>query len=228
MKSLKSIVQQLLVLFIICLSSAFAKAQTMKQIDSVATMMCDHLKDLKIANDTARIEYLYKSQLYPYLETVERSKMQTTGSKIYYRMQRNCTAFSELLDRLEPPKEAVERLTVKPVPTITNAEAETFRNRSRFFYYEVNGDTTTVSMNEGKWQENFTDNTFSKLDYTWLNDTEFELAFIESNNEGRMLFSLAGDKYVYQLLAVKDGYYDMTVHIPGQQVYSKFRLYYGK
>ncbi len=219
---------KLLVGILILSGSAFAKAQTMKQIDSVATMMCDHLKDLKIANDTARIEYLYQSQLYPYLETVERSNMQSTGSRIYYRMQRNCTAFSELLDRLEPPKEAVERLVVKPVPTITKAETETFKNRGEFFYYEVNGDTTTVTMKNNKWQDNFTNGTVSKLDYKWLNDTEFELAFIESNNEGRMLFSLVGDRYVYQLLAVREGYYEMTVHIPGQQVYSKFRLYYGE
>jgi hypothetical protein len=211
-------------MMVVC--SAFAKAQTMKQIDSVAFMMCDHLKDLKIANDTARLEYLYKSQLYPYLETVERSKASETGNKIYFRMQRNCTTFSELLERLEPPKEAVERLKIKPKPVISIKEVQDFKGKDAFYYFEVNGDSTFVSMKNTRWQDSFADGTVSKLDYNWINDYEFELTFKASNNKARSLFSVVGDTYIYQLLAKETDHYELTVFIPGQSTYSTFKLYY--
>lgn len=208
------------------LCSSYTKAQSIQQIDSVAAMMCDHLKDLKVKNDTARLEYLYKSQLYPYIATVERAKSREVGNRVYYRLQRNCTTFSELLDRLEPPKEAQQRVTIKPTPSISAQDISEFKNKENFYYFEVNGDTTLVHMKDGKWKDQFTDQTTSNLDYTWLNDYEFELTYLHSNNEGRSLFSAPGDTYIYQLLDKKDTYYEMSLNIPSQKVYVKFKLYF--
>jgi hypothetical protein len=220
------IIKSLVVIVMVVMCSAFAKAQSIQQIDSVALMMCDHLKDLKVDNDTARLEYLYKSQLYPYLETIKASKKQEIGNRVYYRLQRNCTTFSELLDRLEPPKEASERVTVKPIPVATTQEIKEFKVREEFYYFEINGDTTRVQMKNGLWKDHFTDNSYSNLKYKWLNEHEFELTFLESDNEGRSLFSAPGDTYIYQLVSKMADYYQMSVHIPGQKVYAKFKLYF--
>jgi len=201
-------------------------SQSVKEIDSVSYVMCDYLKNLEIKNDTLKINTLYENQLYPYLGKFEQSQSQKIGQQVYYRLQRNCVDFQNLLDRLDPPKEAVTRMTEKPKSEISVKQLNEFKNKNEFYYYEVTGDTTKVEMENGEWIDSFSDNTYSNLKYNWINDTEFELIFIESNNESRSNISVKGDKYIYQVLAKEDGFYLMTLNIPGQNNFERFKLYY--
>lgn len=201
-------------------------SQTIKEIDSVSNVMCDYLKKLEIKNDTLKINTLYERQLYPYLGKFEQSNVQKVGQQVFYRLQRNCVDFRNLLDRLQPPKVPVTRVIVKPNPEISKKEIREFKNQKEFHYFEVAGDTTKVTMEKGEWTDSFADKTFSKLTYDWINETEFELVFVESNNETRSNFSVKGDKYIYQVLSKEDGFYLMTVNIPGQKTFEKFKLYY--
>src|SRR5690606_36696394 len=114
---------------------------------------------------------------------------------------RNCVDFRDILDRLDPAKEALTTLTERRKSGISKKELKEFKEQRRFYYFEVSGDSTSVLMDKGKWTDSFSDKTNSYLDYNWINDTEFELVFIESNNETRSTFSAKGDKYVYQVLA---------------------------
>ena len=188
--------------------------------------MCDYLKILEIDNDTIKIETLYRDKFHPYLSKIERYNVDKVGQQLYYRLQRNCLEFRKLLDRLEPPKEAVSRTMEKPEPIVSDKEIEEFKKLSEFYYFEVAGDTTHVRMKNNLWTDFFTDNTTSKLTYKWIDETEFELTFIKSDNETRGNFSVKGDKYVYQILSKEDNYYLMSLNIPGQDVFEKFKLYY--
>lgn len=201
-------------------------SQSMMEIDSVSNVMCDYLKKLKTKNDTLKIKSLYENQLYPYLGKIDESKVDKVGDQVYYRLQRNCVEFRDLLDRLEPPKEEITRITKKPKPEISEMELKEFKNQKKFYYFEVDGDTTNVLMEIGYWTDSFSDKTFSKLTYNWINETEFELVFIESNNEMRSNFSVKGDKFIYQVLSKGKDFYLMSVNIPGQNTFEKFKIYY--
>lgn len=201
-------------------------SQTITEIDSVSYVMCDYLKNLDIKSDKRKIKSLYKKALYPYLDYFPQSQTQKIGQQVYYRLQRNCVEFRNLLDRLEPPKEAVTRITEKPEPEISKEQLMEFKNQKEFYYFEVAGDTTKVIMDKGIWTDLFSNKTFSKLTYNWINETEFELIFVESNNETRSYFSVKGDKYIYQILSKGDGFYRMTVNIPGQNTFEKIKMYY--
>ena len=201
-------------------------SQTIVEIDSVSVEMCEFLKNMEVKNDTLKINLLYEEQLYPYLQQINQSKIEKVGQQVYYRLQRNCVEFRELLDKLDPPKEAPVRLTEKPKSEISQNELKSFKERENFYYFEVSGDTTRVSMKKGIWKDLFTDETFSKLTYNWSSNKEFELVFVESNNETRSNFSVKGDKYVYQVLSKEDGFYVVSVNIPGQEIYEKIKLYY--
>ncbi|QHI37847.1 hypothetical protein IMCC3317_32300 [Kordia antarctica] len=217
--------RNILFIFFVGISN-LAFSQTIAQIDSVSNVFCDYLKQSDIKNDTLKISSLYNEQFNPYLRKIDQSKVQKIGKQLFYRLQRNCLEFSELLDRLEPPKEAIVRITEKPTSEISRKQLKQFKNQKDFYYLEVAGDTTNVVMQDGFWTDSFSDKTFSKLTYNWINDTEFELTFIESNNESRSNFSVKGDIYVYQVLSKEDGFYFMSVHIPGQKTYDKFKIYY--
>ena len=203
-----------------------AISQTISEIDSVSYVMCDFLENSEIENDTLKINALFEQQFHSYLSTIEQSKVQKTGEQMYFRLQRNCVAFRSLLDRLDPPTEKVTRVTEKPISKISKKELKEFKKQKEFYYFEVAGDTTTVVMKNGKWTDYFTDNTVSNLAYNWINATEFELIFIESNNVTRANFIVKGDKYLYQVISKSDGFYTVSVAIPGQNVYEDIKLYY--
>jgi len=213
----------LLLLFI----SNFTFSQTPKEIDSVSMELCDYLKTLSnIKNDTLKITTLYQDKLYPYLGTFEESKIDAAGQRVYYRLQRNCVGFRELLDRLEPPKEKIVRITTKPVTKQNKKQLAEFKKRTQFKYKEFDGSDTYVEMKDNKWTDTFTNNTYSKLTYKWLSDDEFQLTFIESNNETRSNFSFEGDKFNYIVLDIKDDHYLVSVNIEGQNIYEEFKLFF--
>lgn len=215
-----------ILIILLIITSNITFSQTIKEVDSVSNVMCDYLKTLEIENDTLKIRTLYEEQLYPYLGKIEQTQIEKVGQQVYYRLQRNCVEFRNLLDRLDPPKEAVTRLTEKPKSEISKKEMKKFKKQHKFYYYEADGETTNVIMKDGKWTDSFSDNTFSKLTYNWISQNEFELVFIESNNETRSNLSVEGDKYVYQVLSKEKGFYLLTLNIPGQETFEKFKLYY--
>jgi len=217
--------KKIILILIIGISNS-TLSQSITEIDSVSNSMCDYLKKMEIKNDTLKINTLYEKQLYPYLGKFQQSKTQKIGQQVYYRLQRNCVEFRNLLDRLNPPKEAAIRITKKPKPEISKKQLKQFKKQKEFHYFEVAGDTTRVLMKNGKWTDSFSNKTFSKLKYKWINETEFELVFIESNNETRSNFSAKGDKYIYQVLSKEDGFYYMSLNIPGQKTFEKFKMYY--
>lgn len=206
--------------------SNLAFSQSIEKIDSVAMLMCDYLKKIEIKNDTIILNTLYEKQLYPYLENFEEVKAGKIGQQVYFRLQKNCLEFMNLLNRLDPPKETTTITTTKPKPTISRKELKEFKKTKEFYYLEVSGDTTNVLIENRFWVDNFSDNTFSRLNYIWLNDTEFELEYLESNNLSRSYFSVKGDKYLYQVLSKEDNFYYMTLNIPGQKTFEKFKMYY--
>jgi hypothetical protein len=213
-------------IFLLIVIPNFTFSQTIIEIDSVSNNMCEYLKTLEIKNDTLKINTLYENRLYPYIDILEESNVQKSGQLIFYRLQRNCVEFRMLLDRLDPPKEVVKRKKNKPKSKISKRELKEFKKRSTFYYYEVEGEKTSVTMNKKIWLDTFSNNTFSKLNYKWINKNEFELIFIESNNESRSSISVKGDKYIYQVLSKEKDYYSMSLNIPGQKVYELFKLYF--
>lgn len=207
--------------------SIYSFSQTIVQIDSIANVMCSNLiKYNEIKNDTLKLNTLYEKELYPYLGTLKESKVETIGQRIYYRLQRNCVEFRELLDRLDPPNEETKRMVEKPKSNISKKDLMDFKKTKDFTYSEVDGSITSVHIGNDLWIDNFSDGTYSKLTYNWINEYEFELIFIESNNETRANFSIEGDKLIYSILDKQKSYYVMSVNIFGQQIYEEFKLYF--
>ncbi len=215
-----------IILLILIGYSSLTFSQTIKQIDSVSFAMCDYLKQLEIPNDTLKLRTLYTDQFYPYLANSDSTVVDKVGQQLYYRLQRNCVDFRDLLDGIFPPKEASVRMTEKPTSEISRKDLKAFKKQENFYYFEVSGDTTQATMKDGFWIDSFADGTYSKLTYHWTDNTEFEMIFVESNNESRSNFSVKDDKLTYQVLAKEDDYYLMSVNIPGQATYEKFKVYY--
>lgn len=212
---------------ILILAGHLGFSQSMIEIDSLSEVMCKYLEESNdFQNDTLRIGSLYNEILYPYLANIEENKIDSVGQKIFYRLQRNCVEFRGILLRLAPTKEEVVIKNSKPISKISRKELKKFKKFEKFKYHEVAGEETIVTLKDGYWIDKFEDGTYSKLSFKWINDTEFKLTYLDSNNETRSNFSVKGDEFIYNVLNKEANYYLMSVNIPGQQVYEEFKLYY--
>jgi len=205
-----------------------AHAQTIQEIDSLTVEFCDFVEKSQLKSDQKKIEVLHNEMIMPYLKKLKGADTELVFNQIFFRMQRNCLEFELLLERLDqnPKSEKPERVREKPECKLTDAELEEFKKREKFYYPENDGTKTKVFVKQGFWTDRFKNKTFSKLHMRWIGKAEFELEFIESDNVTRKNLSVPGDKYNYQLISKEDKFYWMSYNVPGQDVYTKFKLYF--
>ena len=172
--------KQFAILIIFFFSTAVF-SQNITQIDSVTVAMCHSLEGMPIGDDNTKINTLFQKHLpdfYKELGVFTQSKADSIADKIYYRLQRNCNLFREILDRLEVNKSDWEILKEKPITKISKKDCTNFLNESVFYYKEYNGSIVNVLIKGNVWQETFQDGTFSKLVFISKTDGEFDLEFL--------------------------------------------------
>ena len=215
----------LLPFFIICTTILYS--QTVEDIDAAAAEICAYLETLDyIESDEIKLDILYRNNFSAFLENLPEEKIEEAKRKLYYRLQRNCVAFQQLLQKLEPHVDDAKIVAEKPKTTISKKELKTFKKTEDFSYFEASGERTMVKIKDGYWQDNFTDNTYSKLFFKWIGTYDFELEFIESDNETRSNMSIPGDTYQYSIIEKKEGFYIISVTMEGQDMYQIFKMYY--
>ncbi|WP_218157827.1 hypothetical protein [Lutibacter maritimus] len=201
-------------------------SQNQMQKDSVANEICKMIENNKNLSDSARIAEVYIKHMYPYLDKFPENQQEEIGTNIYYRLQRNCKEFVEILNRNDPAKGDWKIVNEKPKILIDKSVSQSFNNYEKFRYYEANGDIINVEIKNGFWIDNFLNKTYSKLKFNWINDFTFEIEFIESNNESRKNFSNKGDKYIYEIFNKTENYFELTVFADGNNQYLTFKLYF--
>jgi uncharacterized protein YxeA len=220
----KIILPLILIILPLLLSS-----QTIHERDSLIDIMCIELKKSTHLSDSLRLNAIYLKHFYTYLSTIEENKIDSLATSISFRFQRNCPEYLKILYKMETEKgdwEIVQKED-KPNPVLTKKKCKKFKKHKSLIYYESNGDKVLVEIKNGFWVDNFIDGTYSKLKFNWLIDCEFELEFIESNNESRKSISNVGDKYFYEIIDKELSHYILIAHIEGQDIYMKFKMYHN-
>ncbi len=210
---------------IVLLISTFSFAQH-KNIDILTDEMCLSFKNNERLSDSVRITILNEKFIIPYLNQFSEAEKPSIIDQLYFRFQKNCKEFVDYLYRIDPPKkDDWKKLDSRPDIVITEKELDDFKNQHNFYYFEWEGEKTTVEISKKYWTETFADQTKSKLYFKWVSRNQFELEFIESNNAGRKNFSKKGDKYFYEIVSKENDYYWILVTIPGQQQLLMFKLF---
>ncbi|HMC84551.1 MAG TPA: hypothetical protein VKI61_03465, partial [Chitinophagaceae bacterium] len=148
------------------------------------------------------------------------------GDNIYFRLQRLCPVFNELLVKNSPKNKYWQTVFERPQSHLKNSDCLEFQEYKNYKYIEMNGDTVKLKIDSGFWVDNFKDGTYSKLKVYWSLDCYFDIEFIESNNNIRKKFSKPGDKFRYTILEKFDNYYLMSVEIVGIKRFSIFKIFY--
>ncbi|MCG2419545.1 hypothetical protein K8089_10965 [Aequorivita sp. F47161] len=218
--------KKLFLLFLTCFTTVLF-SQTVEEVDAASYKICNYLGTLDyIENDEIKMDILFRDPMDDALNAVPEADAEEFQKRIYYRLQRNCVDFQELLQRLEPHKDDARITSVKPISTISKKELKNFKKTEDFSYLEADGKRTKVKISDGFWQDYFEDNTYSKLTFSWIDENKFKLIFIESNNETRANLSIPGDAYLYEIIEKTKEYYVVSAEVEGQKVYQIFKLYY--
>ncbi|MGS0747130.1 hypothetical protein [Halpernia sp. GG3] len=202
----------------------FTFSQNSNLENKLITDMCSEFSNTESLSDSARVENTYSKYLYPYLKKIVTSKVDSVGTSIYFRFQRECESFRKFLDRVDPLKNYKE-LSEIPKSTLTESERKEFQKIKNFYYFEGNDNKTKVLLEKGFWTDNFPDDTYSKNIFRWKNNSKFELEFIESTNINRKGFSREGDKYFYNIISKENNYYLIAAQIPKQNQILLFKLF---
>ncbi|HEX8561586.1 MAG TPA: hypothetical protein VF676_01285 [Flavobacterium sp.] len=213
-------------IFLFCLFFFNAYAQTIQQIDSVTLEMCTTLKGLTV-HDSLKIRAVYEKHMPSFSKIITVSSEKAAaelGDRLYFRLQKNCEAFSDLLNTLEAGKGDWGRLAQKPISSLSPKDCQLFGEGKKYYYKEYNGAIVNVEIANGIWRETFSDNTVSALNFLPGADCEFALEFIRSDNGMRKNLSVKGDTYQYGLFEKKKGIYSVWVQGAGAAV-DTFKLY---
>jgi len=218
---------QCALLLVIFLCQNYTSAQNIKEIDSLTIEMCKSLSTMKDVNPKEKIEFIFQNHLTNYFDKLKISSQADADSinkRVYFRLQKNCAIFRETLDQLEENKSDWKKLELKPSSSLNLKDFKSFLKGGLFYYKEFNGDSVNVALSENLWIETFIDGTTSKLIFNPKKNSEFELQFIESNNETRKNFSIKGEIYNYGIYAKENNEYFIWVMSKEKQ-FSGFKLY---
>lgn len=202
----------------------FSFAQNSAIENKLIINMCTEFRNTENLSDSLRVENTYSKYLYPYLQNVESSKIDSIGNSLYFRFQRECETFRKFLDRVDP-LENFEEIKEMPISTLSVSEKKEFKKTKNFYYLEGDNNITNVIIDKNLWIDIFPDNSFSKNKFYWKNENDFELEFIESTNINRKGFSRLGDKYFYKIIRKENNYYVIAGKIPNQNQILLFKLF---
>ena len=215
------------VIIILLISPFNLLGQSQDLVDSISSAICKSIMSSKEEKDTIKVFHAFKEQanttLLSNFTTTERDSI---GQNIYFRLQRNCKIFKEILIRNSSENKYWKVIYEKPQSKADAKICADFFKHTKFTYFETNGDTVHLKIENNFWIDNFIDGTYSKLKITKGRYCEFDIEFIESNNNSRKNFSKSGDKYKYTIIDKSEDFYLMSVEIIGLGSYSIFKLYY--
>jgi hypothetical protein len=194
--------------------------------DSLITKMCETLKENSSFSDTIKMKAVMEKHLSIFLKYLNDSSKMDELNQIDIRFQRQCKEYGELIDRINIQKGDWKRVNAKPNTELKKEVCLDFLKYENYYYLSSNGDTVRLAIDKYFWVDHFKDGTYSKLKFYWINDCEFEIEFIESDNYSRKQFSKPGDKYKYQILNKDDKSYFMSAEIVGTSQFMTFKLYY--
>jgi len=220
-----------LILFLLLLAATQQlSAQAVEPKDSLVNVICRSVSQLEDMDDTTALWGTVSEHLHPYFSKMEEATQKEAWMYINLRLQRNCKKYNDFMLRHYVEKDKTDWKILEKMPELkmTKSECRDILKQRSLQYLEGNGDSVQVEIANGFWIDHFKDGTYSKLKFRWMTDCEFEIEFVQSNNDSRRNLSKPGDKYRYTLVEKKAHYYDVLVEVvgSGSNDIVLFKMYY--
>ncbi len=195
--------------------------------DLLIQNLCNILSKNKNLDDLARINLVNQdANLIKYFKDLPKDKIEAEEEALFYRFQKNCKEYADLIKNYsEKNTENWVSINYLPQSTINESDFKLIKKSSEFYYFDYEGNKTIVKIENNNWIEYFIDESFSKLKLHWLNNNDFNLEFIESNNSMKKSFSRKGEIYQYRILSKENDYYWVVYYNNDLSNIVKFKFY---
>ena len=214
--------------FLLFIISNFIFSQSLNdKRDSLIQNLCNILSENKNLDDLARINLVNQdANLIKYFKDLPKDKIEAEEEALFYRFQKNCKEYADLIKNYsEKNTENWVSINYLPQSTINESDFKLIKKSSEFYYFDYEGNKTIVKIENNNWIEYFIDESFSKLKLHWLNNNDFNLEFIESNNSMKKSFSRKGEIYQYRILSKENDYYWVVYYNNDLSNIVKFKFY---
>lgn len=199
--------------------------QTPEQKDSLIEELCKTLASRKGQADSIRWKYAYEKHLLPIISECSEYDKYEMEWAFMVRFERKCTELRKKKKNI-PTTNYFKVVTEKPKSKIDKKISEQFKELRFFYYYLPTGQKVKVKILNNSWIEYYKHGTFSACKMNWINDNEFDLEFIESDEDYRKNSLHSGEKYRYSIIEKKDDYYEILSIAPGSLDMCTFKIYY--
>lgn len=198
-------------------------AQTNAQ--TLGDKLCACLETNKVKPDSIRVKECRQS-IHENLAAMTKNAREKTLEEMGIYLKKNCKEYLQVMTSSKNTNKGDwETLNTNPISSLTKSECRSILDHTNMYYIEGNGDTTHVQIVDGYWKELSGPAKYSTVDkFTWSNDCDFELEFLQSNNPIENKFFKKGEIHRYRVIAMANGYYNLTA--TSQGIILKFKLYY--
>jgi hypothetical protein len=204
---------------------ATCSGQNTDAVDSLIKEACSALENSKEMTDSAKMTYINKRYIFPYINSQDEAKRESLSEYINLRTQKLCKSYYQLLERLFKLNQW-HKVDHKIESTLSKNDCRSLLKQRNFYYLEENGDTTHLTLDGKFWIDKFKDGTYSKLSFTWKTDCEFEIQFIETNNPKRKAIVNKNEKLSYVILGKYPNRYELLLVFSEQNEFWVTSIYY--
>jgi hypothetical protein len=203
-------------------------AQHSNITDSLTDQICHTLQTLQIKNDSILLNYALEKHLYKYIANMSDEVANNAVERVILRLAYRCDKYNSMMRKLEKPGPHWHYVYRLPPSEVSKAHCDSFFKKENYYYIDGENDTTRLQISSEFWIDHMKDNTFSKLSLKRTSTADFEIAFIESNNNIKSKLSIPGDIYQYRIVRKTDSHYELAVTIPGISSIALFNVYWQK
>lgn len=206
------------------------QAQTFEEINQASIKMCDFFDD-DTSNKTEKeiLQEFWQTKIKPYL-------LQSTNFEhhdLYKILETilffNCKAFHDLNVSVSKSVSNEDISYEREKSEVSKADVNRFLKQKQFYYEMAFVGKTYFEIADGIWKirKDKTDN-YALYKYKQLDDTQFELEFIESNYKDNKY--LKGDKLIVEILSFdrERNKFKLSKNIKGTSIYEFEYYYYNK
>lgn len=222
---------RVLIISILLLLTApmFGQSKLRLYIDSVSTVISNYLEANKEHFDST--EFLsfvndIAGHVPSAFDTISKEEVQEVSAQLIIRLMHHSEFFVGRLYEKLPEQKYWTHFRSMPPSSITREQCASFWDYHKFAYHDTDTTMVVLTLDDQYWIDHMPDSTYSKLSLHKINDQNFNICFIESNNSFKRMLSMPGDVYCYQLLEKTDHSFKLATHIKGLSSYDVFELEY--
>ena len=171
---------------------SFAQESTDERIDKIVEIICSKMDYLNTAADYREFNVMFEEVAGPEIMKLPFKERDEAVSKVFYRLQTQCSEVQEIMIRLQPDDDWAT--SEEKIPSKTSRrDLKDFKAQESFYYSEKDY-TVNVVVKDGYWSDQFPDGTATRLKMEWLSKDTFVLIIESSTNEVRDQLSNPGER----------------------------------